>query len=363
MTASIFVPGIGQYDNIGDIVLRRQLIDWLRPLGTLHVYLGRSPDGYADGLGLEPGDVTYRSFRSWYLAGLASALRGNTSYVFKPGEIQLTLVGMKEHIAMLPLALLVRIRGGAVARVGVGSRNFSAIPRMLIAPSIWLSHVTRWRDHRTAKYLRGRAMPDLAFGQGSEHPASDSDRQMLVVEMRDDRPYPAPQWIDAVRTFAAKNDLQIMAVTQVLRDSHRSRALARDLGGSILDWDGAAHDAHESRLRALYRRTSVVVSDRLHVLVTAFTEGAMPVAPLVDTSDKIDRHFVAADIGGVSFPTAGMDHAEIVADLDAAVSRRERAFAGLTTARVELEQVRRELEAAISGSSRPNATSREKKLL
>jgi hypothetical protein len=366
VTHSIFVPGVGQYDNIGDIVLRRQLIDWLRPLGRLHVYLGRSPDGYAEGLGLEPDDVTYRSFGSWYRAGLASALRGDTSYVFKPGEIQLTIVGMKEHIAMVPLALLVRLRRGSVIRVGVGSRNFSPLPRLLMAPSIALSQLTRWRDPRTAEYLGGATMPDLAFGQGSASPdgtppvgeavngiglTGTPHRRMLAVEMRDDRPYPSPEWIEAVRAYAAEHDLDIVAVTQVLRDSDRSRALALDLSGSTLDWDGTGHRAQERLLRELYRNTRVVISDRLHVLVTALTEGAVPVAALVDSSDKIDRHFVAAGIEGVSFATSNLSAAQIESAIGAVVGRSDAMFAALASARDELDLVRRDIENAVSGSA------------
>ena len=61
-TTQIFAVGRGQYENVGDIILRRQLLDWLRPVGRLHVYVGQSPDGYDQGLGLRDGDVVYRSF-------------------------------------------------------------------------------------------------------------------------------------------------------------------------------------------------------------------------------------------------------------------------------------------------------------
>ncbi|WP_203230891.1 hypothetical protein, partial [Agromyces humi] len=35
---------IGELLDASDIILRRQLIEWLRPLGRLHVYVGPSPD-------------------------------------------------------------------------------------------------------------------------------------------------------------------------------------------------------------------------------------------------------------------------------------------------------------------------------
>ena len=69
----VFAVGRGQYENVGDIILRRQLLDWIRPGGELHVYVGHSPAGYDDGLRLSPDDHLYRSLRAWYRAALTSA--------------------------------------------------------------------------------------------------------------------------------------------------------------------------------------------------------------------------------------------------------------------------------------------------
>ncbi|MFC9918989.1 polysaccharide pyruvyl transferase family protein [Agromyces binzhouensis] len=345
MEPRIFVPGVGQYDNLGDIILRRQLIEWLKPLGRLHVYIGNAPPGYGPGLGLRSDDALYRSFPQWYVAGVRSALRGNTSYVFKPGEIQLTLVGMKEHLGMLPMLALVRAGGGTVARVGAGSRNFSRLPASLMRPSIALSDLTVWRDGRTAGYLRGRVMPDLAFGEGGVDDTDASPtRDRLVVSMRSDRALPGEEWIDAVRTFAARRGLRITVVTQVLRDRERSRQLGRLLGGSVLDWDGTDHSAQEQRLRGAYRETVLAVSDRLHVLVTAFTEGAVPIALLVDRSDKIERHFRAAGIEGIGVPSEGLSRERLDALLERAVGRRDDLQSALVDARTALRLVRADLE-------------------
>jgi hypothetical protein len=347
----IFVPGRGQFDNIGDILLRRQLLDWLRGSGPLHVYLGQSPAGYAEGLRLQPEDVQYRSFAAWYLAGLRSAARGTASYVFKPGEIQLTLVGMKEHLSMLPLLALVRARGGAVARVGVGSRNFARVPRALIWPSIALSNLSLWRDSATAAYLgSGSVMPDLGFGEGGEAPHPDERRTLLIVSMRADQPYPSTAWLTAVRETAARHGLQIRTVTQVLRDNDRTLRLAADLGGEAVGWDGTGHDEQEERLRKLYRRAALAVSDRLHVLVGAVTEGAAPAALLVNSSDKIARHFAAAGIHDVSISTPGLSAAELIDRLEHLIGRRPGIQAQLLAARGELQSANDRLDRVLSGA-------------
>jgi len=367
MSREIFVPARGQYENIGDILLRRQLLDWLRESGPLHVYVGHSTPGYDEGLRLRPEDTVYRSFRSWYLAALRSAARGTASYVFKPGEIQLTLVGMKEHLSMLPVVALVRARGGAVARVGVGSRNFSPLPRALMAPSIALSSISLWRDGETARYLRrGAVMPDLGFGEGGVDGAAgpahrrggadgDGGRDVLVVSMRSDLTYaadPPDAWCDAVVAFAARHGLAIRTATQVSVDDEKAERLARRLGGEALRWDGAAHDAQEERLRELYRRALVTVSDRLHVLVAAVTEGSVPAALLTDGSDKISRHFAAAGVHDIAVPTAGLDADEIVERLDDILARRDSILGFTARARRRLATAKRHVGAVLAGAGR-----------
>ena len=104
-----------------------------------------------------------------------------------------------------------------------------------------------------------------------------------------------------MRGFAQTRGLEVWAVAQVQQDSERARRLAADLGGRALDWPAATDPARqEERLRELYARTAIAVSDRLHVLIAAFTEGAVPFASLTVESDKIDRHFRAIGISGVA---------------------------------------------------------------
>lgn len=344
----IFVPGIGQYENIGDIILRRQLLRWLRPLGRLHVYVGRAPAGYAEGLGLGPDDLVYQSFLAWYRAGLGCALRGTASYFFKPGEIQLSLPGLKEHLAMVPLAVLIRLRGGVVIRAGAGSRNFAWLPRLLMWPSLAVAQRTWWRDPATAAYLGGDVMPDLAFGEGDDPVDTTSSRDLLVISMRGDRRGVPGAWIEALRAFAARHGLTVCAVTQVERDAQLSRELATALGGTCVDWTGFAHDTKEAELNAIYRRTRMTVSDRLHVLIASYTHGAIPVALQTDASTKIARHFQAIGIDGMGVDASMLAPANIEAVLEEALRRGSEVLAALPEARARLASVRRAITERVS---------------
>lgn len=361
---SVFAIGRGQYENVGDLVLRRQLLEWVATAEDLHVYVGRSPDGYDEGLQLPAGATTHRSLASWYAAGLRAALRGPVGYLFKPGELQLTLVGMKEHLVVLPLLAAVRLRGGRAVRAGVGSRNFAPLPRLLMRPSIALSDLTLWRDVRSAEYFgTGELAPDLAFGEGASDDVVEAartrteERNALVVSLRTDLvppPYPGAGWIEGVRRYAAEEGLEIWAVTQVQVDDERTVQLAADLGGKALTWpETADHWGQEQRLRALYRRTAVALSDRLHVVIAAHTEGAVPFGSLTDSSDKLERHFAAIGLHGVSHDVRGWSADQVVAALRAAEAGRAEACEKLLAARVQLrqrrDQVRRLFGLARSG--------------
>jgi len=346
----IFVPAIGQYDNIGDIILRRPLLNVLRPLGELHVYLGAYPAGYRAALRLEPGDVVYRSFASWYRALLAAAIRGEADYIFKPGEIQLTLRGMREHVGMLPALIAVRARRGAVLRIGAGARNRAAVARAMMRPSLALTHASVWRDAGTADYLGGDWMPDLGFAEGNA-PSEGQPRPLMLVSMRGDLPMPGAAWIDAVCYYARAHDLLLHVVTQVARDDDRTRALAAALGAASLPWDGIDHLDQEEALRGLYRRAAVVASDRLHVLIAAATEGATVVAPLVSGRDKIDRHFGAAGFTAVSIVTDALSSDEIADAISTVVTDQANAPEALATARASIAAVNGRIANLISGTT------------
>jgi|GEM_PF-492043 len=365
----VFAVARGQYENVGDVLLRRPLLRWARESGSrLHVYVGHSPDGYDEGLDLRPDDVVYRSFARWYAALVRSACAGRASSLFKPGEIQLTLVGTKEHLVMLPAVALVRARGGAVLRVGAGARGFAPVPRALVRPSIALTTYTRWRDERTAAYLGGGpAMPDLGFAEGAD-PATlraardgQDERDVLVVSFRADvevapRPYPTPAVVDAIRRYAAEEGLRTWVVTQVSVDDERSHRLAAELDADVLGWpEPTGHDVQEARLRDLYRRTRVVLSDRLHVVVAAFTEGAFPVSLQLDASDKAARHLSTIGVHDVTVDATGLDTDAVLAGVRAAAGRGPAALDALLRARERLDAVRADVVRLLTGAQAAGA--------
>lgn len=350
---AVFVPVVGQYENIGDVILRRELVNWLQAAGELHVFVGRSPSGYDRGLDLPPSAHLYRSFAAWYLAALRRALRGSAHYAFKPGEIQLSLPGLKEHVIVLPLLALIRLGKGKIVRVGSGARDANGKFRPFILPSVCMSHLVRWRDTDTAYFFgRGTPMPDLAFAQGAPTATAFAPRARpkIVISMRGDHAFPDDDWFTTVRVTGQRLGLDLCVVSQVERDSDRSREISERLGAELLEWDGSDHDAAETRLRQVYARTELVISDRLHVCIAALTEGAVPACLSRGGSAKIDRHFSTAGLGAIAVDLDRNSSSSASDALLSLIGRRREIPAQLASARDTLNVVKTETLEVLAGN-------------
>ncbi|MDE8650464.1 polysaccharide pyruvyl transferase family protein [Novosphingobium album (ex Liu et al. 2023)] len=350
--SKIFVSIAGQHDNLGDVVLHRSMLKALRGLGKLHIvshtldapYVGAVVDGERD-------DVQTDA-EAWNSA-LRSALgRERILYFQKPGELVLT--GRRLGRDLLHSLTLRRIarRGGASFVLGVGARSPANPWRRLALRLAFAPYaLVGWRDVRTAREMKiGQVMPDWAFGDGTPGAEQgDGPRDQLVVSLRIDRPEPSEEWLEALRLFAQRRELGIAVVCQVARDMPRCEMLAARLGGTLAPWVEGDFVATEDALRALYRRTAMAVSDRLHVLIIAATEGAVPLCLLDREEEKIGRHFDAIGFPGSAQTASGPDVEARVALLERQFARRVELVAACDKAREAVRAVEREV-ARIAGA-------------
>lgn len=296
----IFTNVTGQDDNIGDIVLRRRMLEALRPVGRLHLLVGGAEETYLDPL-VHLTDVLYRTENEWRRAMHLSAKRSSTIFALKPGELSRA----RKRLAKDLFASLIPFptggsKGPIRLALGMASRT-SLTPLQALPWRLYLRafSLVAWRDVRTHRQVGiGEVMPDWAFGEGSDEPATAQARDTLVVSLRVDRPLPAPEWFAAIRTIAARRGLSVVAVCQVARDLGRTQQLAEALGGTVGPWYADDYARTERELRALYAHAALAVSDRLHVLVVAATEGCVPLCLLDRQEQKIERHFDAVGYPG-----------------------------------------------------------------
>lgn len=353
----VFAWLTGQDDNIGDSVLRRGYAEALHGVGDVGVYIGGGSDDYVSGLGLTPRDATFSDIRRWLLAAWRRARRGPVVLAINAGEFHLTRGNTVGLLAVLPLMTRVRRGGGKVVWLG------AEIPRVgsWIRTALWRrvhrkATIVRWRDSETGSKLAPSPwMPDWALSLGPV--AEARPRKTLGVSLRFDRPYPDQAWLSAVRSAASRLDLDIVTIAQVKRDSEYARRLAADLGGRAVVYESGDHAAQEQIVREEYAGMAVLFSDRLHGLLMAATEGAVPLAWCSSVTDKIRRHLVPLGFTWSIAPHEEMD--VLLAGLD---TRTVSDFAAQTDvlvgrARQSLAEVANEIQIGLPGrdlsSSRP----------
>ena len=338
----IYVILTGVSGNLGDAVIRRRVLEWSRGLGTIHAYVGNTTPGWIEQLGLREDEHVYaaNARKRWITALMFG--RGRRVLVLDPGEVPLGREHLKSELVFLLMVLIVRVRRGLVFRppraVGDYDRLVGAIYRL----SSRLSHFVLWRDQTSLERIGiGDLVPDTAFAEPVQSGEPPHQRQTLLISMRGKRPFPPPQWFAAVKNFAATQGLRVAVASQVDEDETRSRDIADRLGHDIahhVPW-GARSDLEQERMmRALYEECTVVISDRLHVLILAAQAGAQPVELASRPRPKVATHFATIGMADVSFDVERAETSGIVEFLEQQSPRRGELTTRMSAARTELNQ-------------------------
>ncbi|PZU03375.1 MAG: hypothetical protein DI630_04625 [Gordonia sp. (in: high G+C Gram-positive bacteria)] len=264
---------------------------------SVHVYVGDASAGYIQGLQLEGSQwQIYSSYKKWLWAAYRFSSRGRSALVDNAGEINGNRYSLKRSISLVPLVELIRLKGGAVCRIGAGIRTGRGFYIQCIRLALRRYTFLAWRDPETARFFgRGSVVPDWAF---DDRPLAtpDGKRHLVVISLRFDRGVPSASWIEGVRSYADMYKLDIVTAAQVRRDQPLADALASLLHGRSVGWSSEGINAQESRLRNLYSSAAVTISDRLHVVVIALSQGSEVCAPLHHEDVKLGRSLQPANL-------------------------------------------------------------------
>jgi beta-1,4-mannosyltransferase len=300
----VFITVASQRDNLGDSLLRRPLIRAAQVGGACHVFVGRGGEVWTN-LGLRSIDKLYTGRRLWYLALIRSALVRRTTLVLNAGELLPDRRFLLARTLMAPAIALIKLRGGALIHAGFGIRDPKARVPFIARATVRMSDVASWRDEVSrAAVGAGTVAPDWGLAEGpstdalfARHNALETDR-VVAVSLRGDGPLPSSEWLDVARRAAAFDlKARIVVVCQVRRDAARAEWLAAQLGAELVGWpDEANHADQEARVRAAYSSATWVASNRLHSVIMAVTEGAVPLDLVPDQSRKISRTLAVIDL-------------------------------------------------------------------
>lgn len=348
MSKRIFIPVVGEFANVGDVMHRNELIKWLKPCGDLHVYIGRAPEDFVEGLELPSSAVKYTSITKWLVSLLFSPLR-KTHFVFNSGELTVSNRRLLMEIILFPFLLINKLKGGKILRIGVAAASNVQVSFKSLWQNLFrFSSLVMWRTKVSRDFFGvGEVIPDLAFaGKEALDNAYNEEirkRKNLIISMRWDRPYPNIDWLSAVKDFATNRDLKIFVVSQVRKDNPLCVQLADELGGKCELWDeSVSHLDQENHLRIIYKDSLLTISDRLHVLIAAITEGVLPSVILTKPSDKVQHHFDVLGLKDISISM--VSQSEILNYLECQILRSNEVFEKLSVAQSALVEAKNKVQ-------------------
>lgn len=289
---AVYMSIAAQSDNLGDIVIRRNLVRWL--CGTsarLHLVAEGMPCAYVDAFDLPPGVVLHRRTSTWLASLLRDVAIGRAMLVYAPGPqgLEDTTKALVRGLGNTLLSLLCSSAGKGVLVIGRAYRGEGPLAGAMARLVVRRSRLAALRDNVSSSIVgadNATVYPDLGIlpEPGQDVRTGTTSRRILALSIRSDRELPSnliPELVD----YADQNQLRIVFVTQVRRDEECHLSLSSKVPGSeVVRWAGS-HKEQLQRVLEVYRSASVVVSNRLHGLLLGWSQGAQPV-PLVDAHDS-----------------------------------------------------------------------------
>lgn len=300
MSTRVFVWAEGLASNLGDSVLRRGLLRRFEADYTVRAFVGDGGDGYLSGLETSARTVPYSSEWRWHADIMRSALVRRTVVLMSPGEAIADRRSLAMRAAFVFEGLLVRLRGGAVHQTGVGIRRPAGRWSIAIKATSRVCGILTWRDEWSRSFIgRGEVFPDWAMGEGPRFGDGAARRDLIALSFRGDRSQPDSEDIRGLATLCAGLNLRPVVVAQVAADDGPGRALAAELDCDFVEWGSGDHAEVEARVRAVYARARFVLSDRVHGLIIAATEGAIPIPFGYSSVEKAERTLHSAGLAPI----------------------------------------------------------------
>lgn len=343
----VFSIAVADYANVGDALIRREALRLVARAPALHLYTGPGGDEWVSALDVPDGAVLYdeRGQLRW-LRELARSTR--PVLLFDPGEVRFTPPARRWEAAFLCATVLARLRRGHVVRIARATTGEDRVARGLHSLGVRLSQEVSWRTAESHdEFGRGQVVADIAVGAApgvEEHAGGE-----LVVSLRHDRPFPSDAWIAGIQDVARRQGLGLRVVSQVRGDDQRTLELAARLDAPTMIFEARSLREQEDALREVYRSATLVVSDRLHVLVLAGSLGAK-VLELVDRpAPKITRHFRVIGIAAVSIDSDGLTAEEIVQAVEEVLAHETRPIEAFRRAAGRRAVVESSLQRLVAG--------------
>ena len=297
----LFVNLSAQADNLGDIVIRRSVLDWLADdleySFRLVVFAGDMPDDYLQAYSLDRfNSEVHRNPVRYQKALMKSMLLGRADLFFLPGPVsyrtdlaasRVTAEELVKSGTFVGNAGMVRARGGSVFTLGRAVRGGTFATLALENILCHFSNVYSVRD-TVSKDLVRRAQLAPDFGFSMDAIRCEDQRDLVSLSFRGDTSLDH-QFLDRLIGSVRASGWEPVFVTQVLRDEGLHRMLSQRYGCQLVSWNLQSRSFVEQleQIRSVYHRSRAVVSNRLHGLVLGMLGGSAPIPIVGPDNDKL----------------------------------------------------------------------------
>jgi polysaccharide pyruvyl transferase WcaK-like protein len=309
-----------QHQNLGDVVINRNLVQLAGEFGQVHIFEGKMPRAFLNAIGAD-NHKCFSSIIDFSFFIISMGIQRllpwkhlKLYFLLNPGGFSggLTLLGFGRQICILVLYAVLKILGIRIVRLGASMGPFSPMRAKIERLKALFIHTNSVRDSISLTYMRSigidriQHFPDLAFLllPNNSSPATSrttNDSQYVAFSFRrypksancDDRTYLTIEKV--AQTLQQNTPTQYLFTSQVEFDVDWNANLAARLSSKGYT-SNVVSSRSEQSLMSVYRECVSVFSNRLHVLLFAMRQGALAFA-VIDTTLNQKILGIYSDLG------------------------------------------------------------------
>jgi len=302
--AECFFSTKTQFENIGDALINREMMNLAAAYGRVHLDLSRCPPSFAKTLGVDKIGVHYNHSASLFARMLSFALKGRRCYYFLSpggyiGELKARQILAKTLYTFVLLVFW--LFGVRLCLIGVSYERIGPIYRVIqrLRSHLFYRHIVRdelsWRYAQKHGFKVHGIMPDLAFNIFPEQPKFGALEKInrVALSFRTDQYASQKEHVqDIMLKLAAilPRETEYVFVTQVERDlknsEHLKTTLEKQLGREIPLY---VHCHSIEECLKIYATCDLVATNRLHALLMGASQNGHGIAVISEgKNEKIE---------------------------------------------------------------------------
>ncbi|WP_428820434.1 polysaccharide pyruvyl transferase family protein [Microbulbifer sp. MCCC 1A16149] len=319
-----------QFPNLGDLLINRALLEEVLERGEVYVDVSGVPSWYLSIIlnSLPCKNIRVRNVLSFYTSFLYSLAlnifkrESSTFLLLKPGgymAITSLEVALRRGIHGASLHIW-RLLGANIVRAPSSQRNSIGIFRYIDKFRLSAVSSSLIRDVISEEEMQDLTIPflssyDLAilFFALPRHslfkPQSNecASRSRLAISFRKPRTIEEENHYLDIAEHLSGEVRTVQFVSQVFYDDEINSRLAQSFGAQFVQYLGTVNSIED--VVNQYEVAEFVISNRLHVLLLALLNGAIPIAVVGDEDSKIEGFF--AKLGMHNFVYRATDAAKL----------------------------------------------------